>query len=371
MKSRRARRLALAGGIGAAGVGATILGITALGTAAAASHPTLVVYSAQGYDKAMVAAFEHQYPSIPVTLNDNSTGPLLTQVEAERNNPQWGLLWVDGATAFAGLDTQGLLARHTAPPKSGFNALGKSVYPANGSFTPTGVTLVPGVAYNASKISAAKLKTLNDILNYAKAHPGKVGMNDPTQSGPTFPLIAGVMNYLGHGSVSVGIRLGEQYFLNLKKYGLVSNGTNGSTLPKLDNGTYDIAMVQSSAAIGDTRAGGDPTAPAPSTNRVTYVGPATLLPSAIGIDKKASPAVQAEAKLFIKFALSKLGQRIMQYSTQGDPYGDGLYYPVVKGVSPKKGLPSLASVATQAINPYKWGPLQASINRWWVQHILN
>ena len=91
MKSRRARRLALAGGIGAAGVGATILGITALGTAAAASHPTLVVYSAQGYDKAMVAAFEHKYPSIPVTLNDNSTGPLLTQVEAERNNPPVGI----------------------------------------------------------------------------------------------------------------------------------------------------------------------------------------------------------------------------------------------------------------------------------------
>jgi hypothetical protein len=28
---------------------------------------------------------------------------------------------------------------------------------------------------------------------------GQVGMNDPSQSGPTFPFIAGMMNYLGGG----------------------------------------------------------------------------------------------------------------------------------------------------------------------------
>ena len=52
---------------------------------------------------------------IPVKLDDNSTGPLLTQIEASKNNPNWGLLWVDGATAFAGLDTQGLLLKGFEP----------------------------------------------------------------------------------------------------------------------------------------------------------------------------------------------------------------------------------------------------------------
>ena len=28
-------------------------------------------------------------------------------------------------------------------------------------------------------------------------YKGLVGMNDPSQSGPTFPFIAGMMNYLG------------------------------------------------------------------------------------------------------------------------------------------------------------------------------
>src|SRR6204780_3255535 len=74
-------------------------GTTASSTAAAASKVTLVVYSAQGYDSAMTKAFT-QATGIPVKLDDNSTGPLLTQIEASKNNPNWGLLWVDGATAF-------------------------------------------------------------------------------------------------------------------------------------------------------------------------------------------------------------------------------------------------------------------------------
>ena len=37
----------------------------------------LVVYSAQGYDRAMAAAFQ-KATGIPVKLDDNSTGPLLT-----------------------------------------------------------------------------------------------------------------------------------------------------------------------------------------------------------------------------------------------------------------------------------------------------
>ena len=367
MKSRRMRRLAASGGIAAAAVGVAGVGLFAtLGTATAASHPTLVVYSAQGYDKAMVAAFHAKYPQIPVTLNDNSTGPLLTQIEAEKNNPHWGLLWVDGTTAFAGLDKQGLLARNLHFNTGRYNALGKANVPRNRSFAPTGVTLVPGNAYNIAKVRRAPT-TLAGLLAYAKAHPGKVGMNDPTQSGPTYPLIAGIMSYLGHGNVARGEARGKAYFLQLKKYGLVSNGTNGTTLPQLDNGTFNIAMVQSSAAIGDSHAiptsrGGNP------ANGVSYIAPATELPSAIGVDVKAPAAVRAEAVTFINFALSSAGQHVMQ---TGDPWGDSLYYPVVNGVRPRAGLPSLAKVKTQSINPYAWGPVESSINAWWVSHIIH
>ena len=87
--------------------------LVGIGVFAAAAVP-LVVYSAQGYDSAMTKAFT-KATGIPVKLDDNSTGPLLTQIEASKNNPKWGLLWVDGATAFAGLDTQGLLLKGFEP----------------------------------------------------------------------------------------------------------------------------------------------------------------------------------------------------------------------------------------------------------------
>ena len=161
-------------------------------TASTASQVTLVVYSAQGYDSAMTKAFTAA-TGIPVKLDDNSTGPLLTQIEASKNNPNWGLLWVDGATAFAGLDTQGLLLKGFEPNVQ-WNALGTQSVPSDKSYTPTGVTLMAAVAYNKQKVKSPPT-TWQQLLE--PQWKGQVGMNDPSQSGPTFPFIAGMMNYLG------------------------------------------------------------------------------------------------------------------------------------------------------------------------------
>src|ERR1700683_1515782 len=54
---------------------------TSTAASTSAAKVTLVVYSAQGYDQAMTTAF-HKATGIPVKLDDNSTGPLLTQIEA-------------------------------------------------------------------------------------------------------------------------------------------------------------------------------------------------------------------------------------------------------------------------------------------------
>ena len=110
----------------------------------ASSNPGFVLYSAQGYDHASVTAFNATNPGFTVTLNDNSTGPLLEQIQAEGNNPKWGVLWVDGATAFAQLDNEGKLEKNSVPNVS-FNALGKANVPADGSYTPTG----PGTVTSA------------------------------------------------------------------------------------------------------------------------------------------------------------------------------------------------------------------------------
>jgi iron(III) transport system substrate-binding protein len=317
-------------------------------SSSSASAVPLVVYSAQGYDSAMTKAFT-KATGIPVQLDDNSTGPLLTQIEASKNNPKWGLLWADGDEAFAGLDTQGLLLKGWEPSVS-FNSLGTSVEPKDKSYVPTGVTLMGIVAYNKQKVKNPP--TTYQALE-SSTWKGQVGMNDPSQSGPTYPLIAGVMNYLG--SVSAG----EKYFSTLKSDGLVIHPTNGPTLQALTNGQINVALVQSSAAIGAT-----------FTDKnigLEYLDPATLLPSQIGIDANASPQVQAEAKQFVEFVLSSAGQKVMQ---TGDPTGDSLYYPVLNGVNPLPSLPSLASVKTQTVDPYTWGNQETTINTWFDSNIV-
>ena len=102
-----------AGALALAGCSSTS-GTPSTASSATSAKVPLVVYSAQGYDSAMTAAFQ-KATGIPVKLDDNSTGPLLTQIEASKNNPNWGLLWVDGATAFAGLD-------HAGPAAQGLRA---------------------------------------------------------------------------------------------------------------------------------------------------------------------------------------------------------------------------------------------------------
>jgi iron(III) transport system substrate-binding protein len=313
----------------------------------AASQPTLVVYSAQGYDHAEVAAFT-KATGIPTKLDDNSTGPLLTQISASKNNPNWGLLWVDGDTAFAGLDTEGLLLKGWEP-KVSWDALGKQVVPADKSYVPTGVTLMAALVYDSTKVPDPPTSWQQLLSSKWK---NAVGMNDPSQSGPTYPFIAGIMNYLG------GVAAGEKYFSTLKTNGLVVNPTNGVTLQALTSGRIKLALVQSSAGIG---AGiGD------KSLKVKYLNPVTLLPSAIGIDPKVSKAEQAEAEKFVQFVLSPAGQKVMQ---TGDPTGDSLYYPVLTTVSPLPVLPSLGAVKTQRINPYHWGPMEPTINSWFDNNI--
>ena len=62
--------------------------------------------------------------------------------------------------------------------------------------------------------------------------------------------------------------------------------------------------------------------------------------------------MRAEAEKFIQFVLSPAGQQAMQ---TGDPTGDSLFYPVLHGVNPLPGLPSMASVKTADHRPVQVG----------------
>ena len=166
------------------------------------------MYSAQGYDSTMTKAFT-KATGIPVQLDDDSTGPLLAKVQAEKNNPSWDVLWVDGDTAFAALDQQGQLLSYE--PAVQLNAAGQSLVPVDHSYVPVSTTVMASVIYNSAAVSAVPT-SYADLLG--SQYTGKVGMNDPSQSGPTFPFIAGLMNQLG-GELN-GVAAGERCLTALK-----------------------------------------------------------------------------------------------------------------------------------------------------------
>jgi iron(III) transport system substrate-binding protein len=324
------------------------------GANAGGSGETLIVYSAQGYDSAVTDAFS-KATGVPVKLVDDSTGPLLTKIAAEGNNPQWGLLWVDGDTAFAALDKQGKLLPYM--PAAPLNEVGQKLVPENHSYVPAGATVVAALIYNAAH-GAKVPATYDDLLS--ADYTGKVGMNDPSQSGPTFPLIAGLMNQFG-GQAN-GVAVGEDYLAKLKANGLHVYPTNGDTLHALETGQITYGLIQSSAAEGEVA-----TAPksADFDAKVIYLPQSTLLPSVMGIDKAASAAQQEAAKKFIEFVLSRDGQVAMQ---SGDPTGDSLYWPVVPNVAAHDGVPVFPT-AYQRIDPYFWGPLEDQINTFFTNNI--
>ncbi|CAG4916557.1 unnamed protein product [Acidithrix sp. C25] len=318
-------------------------------TATTAAKVPLVVYSAQGYDSAMTTAFQ-KATGITTTLVDDSTGPLLTRVQAEASNPKWGVLWVDGDEAFAALDQQGYLLKNWEP-KVNWTSAAKLVIPKDGSYIPTGLTMAGTLVYSTKTVQSPPT-SWNALLS--PQWKGAVGMNDPAVSGPTFPFVAGMMNYLG------GVTQGESYYTKLKNNGLQVFQTNGDTLHALGTGQIKLALIQSSAGIG---AGiKDPTI------KTAFLAPSTLLPGVIGIDGKASAAEIAEAKQFVKFVLSPAGQKVQ---LSGDPSGDSLYWPVLQGVNPESAVPPLSGIKYQVVNPYKWGPQENTINGWFTSNIVN
>jgi len=311
----------------------------------------IVLYAAMGYDTVIAKAFTAA-SGIPVKLVDDSTGPLLTKIAAEKNNPQWTVLWVDGNTAFASLDKQGQLLDYKSKVK--LNVVGTKLTPADNSYTPTGTTVMAALIYNSAKVTSVPT-SYNDLLK--PAYRGQVGMNDPSQSGPTYPFIAGLMNQ--RGGTAGGVAAGETFLTKLKANGLQVFPTNGDTKHALETGQINYGLIQSSAAEGEVM---DFTAKpvAGFAPKTVYLSRSTLLPGVIGIDKGASAIQQAEAKKLIDYILSTAGQKVAQ---SGDPSGDSLYWPVVPGVRALKGL-SVFPKSYQTIDPYFWGPLQGKVVTW-------
>lgn len=320
---------------------------TSGGTKLTGAPVPLVLYAAHGAAQPMADAFT-KATGIPIKITADSTGPLLAKIQAETNNPQWHMLWIDGAEAFASLNAQGQLLKGYAPDVP-LNDLGKSVQPQDKSYIPTGVTIAGTIIYDSAKVKNPPA-SWQDLLK--PEYKGLVGMNNPSVSGPTYPFVSGMMQYLG------GEDQGKAFFKQLKGNGLHVYTTNKVTLNALASGEISVAVIQSSAAIAATTK--------TPTLKTIFLPKVSVLPSNIGIDAKAPMQAQTEGKIFAEFVLSPQGQQIMR---EADPTGDSLYYPLVTGATPLPILPPLSSIPTQNVDPVVWGAKQSEINTWFTDNI--
>lgn len=334
-----------------AGLGTVAMLGTALAlNAPASAHSTqkLIFYSAQGYDQSEATAFEKK-TGIQVELSDMSTGPLLAKVTAERQNPQWDVMWFDGNDPMANFDQQGVLLKGYTPANArNYNKLGLSLLPKDHAYFPTGVTAAGAIIYNTQLVPAAHAPTTWQSL-VTPFFKNAVGMNNPAISGPTYPQVAGILDQMG-------IAKGKAYFLHLKANGLHVYATNGVTLQALLDGQIKAAVVQDSAAQAIRLSG--------KSVKVVYpASGAYMLPSDIAINAKAPD--MAAAKEFVNFVLSTYGQHVMQQEKQAG--SDSLFAPVIKGIKP---IVERGGVKWVRLNPYTWGAQEASIVNWFTNNVV-
>jgi len=312
------------------------------------SQQGLVLYSAVDYGPAVGKAFTRA-TGIKVTVVPLTTGALLARISAEGHRPAWTLAWFDGDLAAAALDHAGLVSRHTVPHLP-WTALGHILIPADGSYTPTGMTLAGAFTYQPS-ILAHPPATWAGLL--APGLHSAIGMNNPAISGPMYPMLAGLLAQGG------GWPNGQGFVMKLKDNGLHVYAKNKATLAALKAGDIKLAVTQSSAAWY--------LAARDRALQVSLPNPSFALPSVLTVAAGISAKTRAVAVRFIRFAMMHDIQKLRMLKGEGDGY----YWPLTTDAPhPKAGMPTLGTLSIKHLDPQRWGPIEPQVNQWFSQAIV-
>jgi iron(III) transport system substrate-binding protein len=309
----------------------------------------LILYTAVDYGPAVAQAFTHA-TGMPVTVVRLTTGALLAKISAEGHRPAWALAWFDGDLAAVALDRAGLVSRHTVPSSLPWTEEGRSLVPADGSYTPTGLTLAGAFTYQPA-VLAHPPSTWMGLL--APGLHGAIGMNNPSISGPMYPMLAGMLAQGG------GWPKGQAFVMGLKGNGLHVYAKNKATLAALREGDIKVAITQSSAAWY--------LAARDRSLRVSIPKPAFALPSVLVVAAGIPSQTRLAAERFIRFAMSHDMQKLRIGQGEGDSY----YWPLTTDAPhPQAGMPALGSLPITHLDPERWGPIEPQVNQWFGQAII-
>jgi putative spermidine/putrescine transport system substrate-binding protein len=183
----------------------------------------------------------------------------------------------------------------------------------------------PLMEYNPAKVTDPP-KTPQQLLDYAKAHPGKVQYADPANSGPGRTWLMGLPYLLGDQDPKDPVHGWDKtwsYLQQLGKYTADYPSGTSETMKNLADGTVDIVLSTTGWDINPRALGTVPASmKVAAFDNMTWVSDAqyVLIPKGVSPD-----VVSADLKLIAW---------MLKPDQQAIAYDDGYFYPgpAVKGV---------------------------------------
>ena len=290
------------------------------------------------WETVIIPAFEKEYPGYKVNVTFDRNGVRETQLiaritaaKATRRDPKVDI--IEGSAAVATLGQAGLLHRASPTLMPNLRNVSRLLIKQSQGGLPYRASTVM-LAYNSAKVTKVP-KTLNELLAWIKANPGKFSYNVPSGggSGNSFVQTVVDMNLTAEERVRMSLvedkeiqkkwAKGLETLRDLNKYTYGKNGTypanNVATLNLLSSGEIDMGTVWSDM-FASSKADGV----MPASVKATAIKSPALTggPAVLGIPINASN--RTGARLLANFALSpSIQNEIMRGFLKGIPVING------------------------------------------------
>lgn len=282
----------------------------------------LVVYL-NDFDGVIVDMFK-EATGYDVEVVAGNGAEIMSRIEAEKDNPQWDVVWIDSMYDVYSLSQEGALLTDWEPANAAnLTEFSKSLIPDNKCMYPTGIHAAGVLVYRNDIYSEEDApKTFADLTD--EKYAGQVGMADPGVAAPAYPLAAYFMDDLGMDG-------GKEYFSTLFSQGLKVYPQNPQVVQALASGEISTAILQESNAY-DMVASGEP---------ISIIWPETGAPGSARVAAISAATDQEEiAKIFVNFLLEADTQQ--QLVDTGD---EGYFEPSAEGVNKKAERDANATLA--------------------------
>ncbi len=308
---------------------------------------TLTVYL-HDHGAAIAARFTED-TGIPVQIVDMSGGEILARIEAERVNPQWDVVYVQGHGSVHRLYQEGQLLGDGWQPEAAanYNDLGNSIYQQDPEtpWWPVTVNAPALLVYNPSCEGTENITGWDALRD--PQFEGRVGMPDPAISGPAYPYVS----WFFEDDMDAGYAFWEDVFDN----GIRMYRSNSPVAEALVSGELCVAGLEEPNTYGEVEKGED----------IQIVYPEEGTPGAArAVAISAETGVADDAKAFVEWLLSAETQTYLTQIEHRNKY----FVPLVNGAEPNELLPPnqyLDEPTPYVFTDYEWaGEVEAEIKRW-------